>query len=126
MGRVTGIGGIFIKSENSNELQAWYETALGIKRSGDGVAEFHWKEKETGVDAFSIFHVFSKADKYFDPSKAPYMINFRVDNLDEILSQLREKGVKVFPEIQEETYGRFGWIEDPAGNKVELWEPKSS
>ena len=123
MAKVTGIGGIFIKASNNESLQNWYQENLGIQRSASGTAEFKWTEKETGADAFSIFHVFSKEDKYFDPSTSQFMINFRVDDLDGILDQLRKNGVKVFDEIQVESYGRFGWNEDPNGNKVELWEP---
>lgn len=82
-----------------------------------------WKEQD-GSDAFSIFHVFAKDDAYLSLSASLFMINFRVDNLDELLQQLKDQGVKVYDKIEEEPYGRFGWFEDPNGTKVELWEPK--
>ena len=121
MKKVTGIGGVFFKAENPAELAAWYEKHLGIEFGGKTYSAFQFGEKETGSTAFSLF----EADtKYFDPSEKQFMINFRVENLDELLKALREEGVHVFDQSEDVGYGKFGWILDIEGNKIELWEPK--
>jgi predicted enzyme related to lactoylglutathione lyase len=121
MKRVTGIGGIFFKAENPETLAAWYEKHLGVEFGGKVYADFQFQEKESGWTAFSLF----KSDtKYFDPSEKQFMINLRVDNLMALLEALRTEGVHVFEETEDGDYGKFGWILDPEGNKIELWEPK--
>ena len=119
MGKITGLGGVFIKSKDNKKLSQWYVDTLGVPTNENGVCEF----KEEGKGRFSIFHIFSNDDEYFKPSNSSAMINFRVDNLDSVLNRFKKDGVKVYPDIEEETYGRFGWIEDSDGNKVELWDP---
>jgi predicted enzyme related to lactoylglutathione lyase len=125
MKRVTGIGGIFFKARDQEKLYQWYEKHLGVKREphGEGVA-FHWREAEhperEGLTAWSIF---KNDTKYFDPSGAPFMINYRVENLDELLEALRGEGVEIDPKREDYEYGRFAWIMDPEGNRIELWEP---
>jgi predicted enzyme related to lactoylglutathione lyase len=120
MKRVIGIGGVFFKAENPKELAAWYEKHLGIDFGGKVYSDFKFSSEDKGSTAFSLF----KDDtKYFDPSVKQFMINFRVDNLDELLKALREEGVHVFPEAEDTDYGKFGWILDPEGNKIELWQP---
>jgi len=120
MKRATGIGGIFFKATNPKELAAWYEKHLGIEFGGKVYADFQFQEREKGWTAFSLF----EADtKYFEPSAKQYMINLRVENLDELLKVLREEGVHVFDETEDGDYGKFGWILDPEGNKIELWQP---
>jgi predicted enzyme related to lactoylglutathione lyase len=120
MKRATGIGGIFFKANNPKELAAWYERHLGIKFGGKVYADFQFQEPEKGWTAFSLFDA---ETKYFEPSEKQFMINLRVDNLDALLEILREEGVHVFDEREDGDYGKFGWILDPEGNKVELWEP---
>ncbi len=120
MKRVTGIGGIFFKANNPKELAAWYEKHLGIEFGGKVYADFQFQEREKGWTAFSLFDVDTK---YFEPSAKEFMINLRVENLDELLKVLREEGVHVFDEIEDGDYGKFGWILDPEGNKIELWQP---
>lgn len=120
MKRVTGIGGIFFKANNPKELAAWYEKHLGIDFGGKVYADFQFQEREKGSTAFSIFDVDTK---YFEPSAKEFMINLRVENLDELLKVLREEGVHVFDEIEDGDYGKFGWILDIEGNKIELWQP---
>jgi predicted enzyme related to lactoylglutathione lyase len=121
MKRVIGIGGIFFKAENPQKLSAWYQKHLGIEFGGKTYADFQFQEKEKGWAAFSVF----KADtQYFDPSAKEFMFNFRVENLDALLETLRAEGVRVFDETEDGDYGKFGWILDIEGNKIELWEPK--
>lgn len=120
MKRVTGIGGVFFKAENPEELAAWYEKHLGIDFGGKVYADFQFQEIEKGWTAFSFF----EADTtYFEPSNKEFMINLRVENLDELLKVLREEGVQVFDETEDGDYGKFGWILDIEGNKIELWQP---
>lgn len=123
MTRVTGIGGIFFKSPDVPRLSAWYEKHLGLKPD-QGCVNFKWRDaddaEKTGRTVWSIF----PADtKYFDPSKSPFMINYRVENLDALLETLKAEGVTVAPEREDGQYGRFAWIIDPDGNRIELWEP---
>jgi catechol 2,3-dioxygenase-like lactoylglutathione lyase family enzyme len=120
MKRVTGIGGIFFKAKNPKELAAWYQKHLGIDFGGKVYADFQFQEREKGWTAFSLFDA---ETKYFEPSAKEFMINLRVENLFELLKILRAEGVRVFDETEDGDYGKFGWILDPEGNKIELWEP---
>lgn len=124
MAQVTGIGGIFFKADDPEKLYGWYEKHLGIKRQAEGVT-FHWRDAENpereGVTAWAIF---GKDSTYFDPSRAHAMINYRVDDLDALLEALRAAGVEIDPKREDYDFGRFAWIIDPEGNKIELWEPK--
>jgi predicted enzyme related to lactoylglutathione lyase len=126
MKRVTGIGGIFFKAKDPEKLKAWYRTHLGIESEAWG-AVFHWHEDPRSADAATAWNVFPDETKYFEPSKTPFMINYRVDNLTELLSALRTEGVEVDPKSGEDSdFGKFGWVMDPEGNRVELWEPPAS
>jgi len=127
MRRVTGIGGIFFKARNSAALYAWYEKHLGIAREphGEGAA-FRWRDCDTGDEGMTVWSLFPSDTRYFDPSRSPFMINYRVQNLDELLSALRAEGVDVDPRREDYDYGRFAWIMDPEGNRIELWEPSES
>ena len=120
MEHVTGIGGIFFKARDPKKMAAWYREHLGINAE-DGHADFAWREKdrpeEIGRTVWSIF----PADTDYFGSGA--MINYRVSNLDRMLEQLRQRGVTV-EKIEDYDYGRFAWITDPEGNRIELWEPK--
>lgn len=131
MRRVTGIGGIFFKALDPARLLAWYRDHLGLPvetwgRTWGGT-EFEWREKDdpnrTGKTVWSVFDA---GTHYFEPSAAPFMINYRVDNLDAVLAQLRAEGVEVDPRVEESEFGRFGWVMDPEGNRLELWEPPGS
>ncbi len=124
MKRVTGIGGVFFKSEQPEKLKKWYWEHLGVTPDDEGYVSFEWRDKEdpdrVGMTAWEVF----KADTdYFDRSKSPFMINYRVENLKELLDLLREEGVEVEDKIEEASFGKFGWIYDPDGSKIELWEP---
>ncbi len=120
MKRVIGIGGVFIRAENPKELAAWYQKHLGIDFGGKVYSHFEFSPEDKGGTAFSLF---DKETKYFEPSAKQFMINFRVENLDELLKALRAEGVHVFPEPEDTGFGKFGWILDPEGNKIELWQP---
>jgi len=125
MKRVTGLGGLFFKAKDPNAMYEWYEKHLGIQREahGEGVA-FHWREADDPLKAgLTAWSIFPHETRYFDPSPAPFMMNFRVENLAELLKTLREEGVAVDPKVEEYDYGKFGWISDPEGNRIELWEP---
>jgi predicted enzyme related to lactoylglutathione lyase len=126
MKRVTGLGGVFFKTADPKKTRAWYEKHLGMKMDDYGHS-FRWLEledKEPNAPALTQWSPFSSDTKYFAPSEKPYMFNYRVENLVELLKLLREEGVEVIGEIEEFSYGKFGWIMDPEGNKIELWEPK--
>ncbi len=120
MKRVIGIGGIFFKAQNPKALAEWYEKHLGIDFGGKTYSDFQFQEKEKGSTAFSFFE---QDTQYFDPSAKEFMLNLRVENLDEVLKVLRAEGVHVFDETEDGDYGKFGWILDLEGNKIELWEP---
>ena len=125
MKRVTGIGGIFFKSEDSEKLYAWYEKHLGIRRNPDGSGvKFLWHEQEsTQTEGMTIWSIFPKDTKYFNPSHAPFMINYRVEDLNSLLVALKAEGVEIDPHREDGDYGRVAWIIDLDGNRVELWEP---
>ena len=121
--RVTGIGGIFLKADNPDETRNWYQTHLGIK-SGQWGGTFEWAQagqpEKKGYTAWSIF----KSDTtYTNPSTKDTMINYRVENLEELLKVLADEGVEIVGEMETYEYGKFGWIMDPNGYKIELWEP---
>ncbi len=125
MKRVTGIGGIFFKSDNPAELYAWYEKHLGIvcEEHGSG-AMFPWRDGEEGQSTgMTVWAIFPRDTRYFDPSRSGWMINYRVADLDGLLQALKEEGVEIDPHREDYDYGRFAWIMDPEGNRIELWEP---
>lgn len=122
--RVTGIGGVFFKCENPKQINEWYKTHLGIP-AGDYGWSFEWKDKE-GNDGMTQWSAFDAKTNYFSPSEKPFMMNYRVDNLEALLEVLKEEGVTIVGEMQSYDYGKFGWILDPEGNKIELWEPNDS
>lgn len=119
--RVTGIGGLFFKSKNSKELVAWYGKHLGLKTDDYG-STFWWKDNN-GEDCSTQWSPFKDDTTYFSPSEKQFMQNFRVHNLEKLLLQLKAEGVTIVGEMESYDYGKFGWIMDPEGNKIELWEP---
>ncbi|HEX6839712.1 MAG TPA: VOC family protein [Polyangia bacterium] len=123
MERVTGIGGVFWKSKDPKALQAWYAERLGVPAS-DGFMIFEWEDPtHPARKGQTVLAPFPADTKYFEPSTAPFMINFRVRDLDAMLAQLRAAGVRVDDKIEESELGRFGWAIDPDGNRIELWQP---
>ncbi len=119
--RGTGIGGLFFKTENPVKLKEWYKNHLGFN-TDDWGCTFWWKDKE-GKSASTQWSPFKNDTTYFSPSTKEYMFNYRVDNLLELIVKLKEEGVTIIGEVEEYDYGKFGWILDPDGNKIELWEP---
>lgn len=122
--RVTGLGGVFFKAKDPDKLRLWYAKHLGLKSEEDGVVRFRWREAGPSEDrAWTVWSPFPADTRYFEPSAKPYMFNYRVTDLDALLDRLRKEGVAVEDQIREYDYGRFGWIMDPEGNRIELWEP---
>jgi len=125
-GRILGIGGIFFKSARHQELQEWYGRHLGLQDGGHGVM-LPWREKDNPEnEQMTIWSVFPGDTSYFEPSSASFMVNYIVDDLDALLDRLEGEGVRIDPHRQDESYGRFAWIYDPDGNKIELWQPVTS
>ena len=123
-GRVIGVGGIFFKSADQGRLHDWYREKLSLPAAAYG-CEFKWRmHDQPGIEQRTAWCVFPASTTYFDPSPAPFMINYIVDDLDAILAKLESAGVTVDPKREEYDYGRFAWIFDPDGNKIELWEPR--
>lgn len=123
MKRVTGIGGLFFKTENPEETKDWYKKHLGIE-SGPYAGVFEWRHAEDqNKKGFTVWGPFSADTEYFQPSEKEFMFNYRVDDLEKLLEVLEEEGVEVVGEMEEYDYGKFGWIMDPNGQKIELWEP---
>lgn len=123
MERVTGIGGIFFKTKNPKNLRTWYEEHLGIK-CGEHGTEFYWREKDNAERiGLTVWSPFPDNTKYFDPSPSSFMINYRVADLKQLIEQLKNEGVTIAGDLEEHEYGKFAWIIDPDGNKIELWEP---
>ncbi len=118
MARVTGLGGIFYKVEDSERTAAWYRDVLDI--GGEWGAIFPWKQDETG-EAYSLFSQFKATTDYFDPSESRFMVNFRIDDLDAFTAELEGKGIEILGR-QNEEYGKFAWILDCDGIKIELFE----
>ena len=122
--RVTGLGGFFFKTKNPDETKKWYKDHLGLPVDDYGCT-FWWKDTK-GNDCSTQWSPFKEDTDYFSPSKKQFMMNFRVENLHELLDVLKEEGVTIVGEVEEYDYGKFGWILDPEGNKIELWEPIDS
>ena len=125
--RVTGIGGVFFKAKDPKALGAWYQDKLGVAiQPGSSFGMFRWRERgDSGRDATTAWGLFPQTTRYFAPSESSFMINYRVRNLEALLAQLRSAGVTAEGKVVEDFNGKFGWIVDPEGNKIELWEPKS-
>lgn len=123
MKRVTGIGGIFFKCKNPDNVKEWYKTHLGLQTDEYG-ASFEWRlATDSTKKGFTQWSPFSDSTKYFGPSKQTFMINYRVENLVGLVEQLEKEGVTIVDKIETYSYGKFVHILDVEGNKVELWEP---
>src|SRR5687768_16097989 len=123
MKRVTGLGGIFFKARDKEKMKNWYREHLGIDAGQYGFS-FQWRQMDNPeVPGTTVWSIFKDSTKYLDPSGSSFMINYRVENLRELLEQLKKEGIEQVGEMQEEDYGKFAWIMDPEGNKIELWEP---
>ena len=120
MARVTGIGGIFFKAKDPKALQDWYIRHLGIEPDDLGYVVMQWGGDHEGS---TVWAPFADDSHYMGPAENKWMINYRVDDLDSLLAELRSKGIRVDDETMDDENGRFGWCWDPEGNKVELWQP---
>lgn len=121
---VRGIGGVFFKSRDPKALGQWYSEKLGVRVEDFGGAAFQWRDLDRPDRiGYTIWSPFAANTTYFEPSSAPFMVNFRVDDLAATLLSLRSSGVEVDPKIEESEFGKFAWVMDPEGNRIELWEP---
>lgn len=124
MKKVTGIGGIFFKCKDPGKITEWYHKNLGLDTNPYG-ASFEWYEApDEGKKAMTQWTPFADNTKYFEPSEKDFMINYRVEDLETLVEELKENGVTVLDDIESYDYGKFVHILDPEGNKIELWEPK--
>src|ERR1044072_619051 len=124
---VTGIGGVFFKANDPEKLGAWDREHLGRDVGEYGGVTFREGEASAGEsprrEAYTVWSPFAADTDYFAPSEKPFMINFRVTDLDALLAQLRSEGVEVDDRTEKSEFGYFGWVMDPEGNRIELWEP---
>jgi predicted enzyme related to lactoylglutathione lyase len=121
--RVTGIGGIFFKSKDPEKIKNWYQKHLGLDTDAYGTC-FEWRQADDASQkGFSQWSPFHESTEYFNPSDQSFMINYRVEDLEWLVQQLKNEGVKVLDEIEYYDYGKFVHILDTEGNKIELWEP---
>jgi len=126
MAKVIGIGGVFFRSGDPDRLYAWYEKHLGLPRSPGGDVLFPWKQAgDEPKDQTTVWALFPKDTGYFGPANPAFMVNYIVDDLDGMLADLRAAGAQVEDRLEESEYGRFGWVTDPEGNRIELWQPPS-
>jgi predicted enzyme related to lactoylglutathione lyase len=124
MKRVTGIGGIFFKAKDAPALRAWYKRYLGIDVQAWGGAAFTWTDpdgKPTG--GMTVWSIAPRESDQFAPSSASFMVNYRVEDLRALVAALKAEGCNVLDKIDDSEYGKFAWVIDPEGNKVELWQP---
>jgi predicted enzyme related to lactoylglutathione lyase len=121
-GRITGVGGVFFKAKDPKALAAWYRDVLGMPLEAWGGAKLRYDAPQHPPAL--IWSAFPESTRYFAPSTAPFMINYAVDDMDAYLGRLAAKGVAVLKRTDDDPNGRFAWIVDPEGNKIELWEPK--
>ncbi|KGI78641.1 VOC family protein [Oleiagrimonas soli] len=120
MAKVTGLGGIFFKARDPQALSAWYREHLGLDIGEWGGAMY---PEDASRPGYMLWSPFKEDTTYFAPSDKPFMVNFRVDDLDALLAQLREAGQPVEDRVEESEFGKFGWVMDPEGTRVELWQP---
>lgn len=124
MARITGIGGVFFKSKgDSAALAAWYRTHLGMALEDFGGAVLKWPDDKADDGGLTVWHVAARDSQWFSPSESAFMINYRVDDLEALLGQLRAAGIGIVAGPESHENGKFAWIMDPDGNKVELWQP---
>jgi predicted enzyme related to lactoylglutathione lyase len=124
MAKITGIGGVFIKSKGKGaELAAWYKKHLGLGLEDWGGAILRWPDDRAEDRGLTVWTSADADTQWFNPSASSFMINYRVDNLVELLAQLRADGVEIVGGPESHENGKFAWIMDPDGNKLELWEP---
>jgi predicted enzyme related to lactoylglutathione lyase len=120
MAKAVGLGGVFLKARDPMALTAWYANRFGIARGEDPTSVVFDGPESMGM---TVFAHFPEKTEYFGDGPQRSMVNLRVDNLDELLAELAAAGVRIDPKREDYPYGRFAWIWDPEGNRVELWQP---
>jgi predicted enzyme related to lactoylglutathione lyase len=121
--KVLGLGGVFLKARDPARLAAWYREALGVDAQDYGGTFVTQFPLAAGPDGYAVWSIFAQSTTYFP---GPTMVNFRVRDLDAMLVQLRAFGAEVDERVEDAEYGRFGWVTDPEGNRIELWQPAAS
>ncbi|MEO1041204.1 MAG: VOC family protein [Pseudomonadota bacterium] len=124
MAKIVGLGGVFFKSADPKDRKEWYAKHLGL-HPGDGYegVEMRWRRPDNNRQNMSLVSFFDPDTNYFGQGGQPFMLNFVVDDLDGMLTKLRADGCKVDDQVVSESYGKFGWLTDPDGVRIELWEP---
>ena len=123
MARVTGVGGVFLKAGDPKALAAWYAKHLGLVPSEYGGVSFAWTDEVPAGTGMTTWSTFPESSTYFGAGPQRTMINYRVDDLDALLVELEAAGVEIDPKRDSASYGKFAWITDPEGNRLELWQP---
>ncbi len=123
MARVTGIGGVFLKAKDPKALSAWYAKHLNVVEAEYGGFTFKWSDEVPKGTGSTSWMLFPETSKHFGPGPQMAMINYRVDDLDGLLEKMKADGVTIDPKREDASYGKFAWIFDPEGNKIELWQP---
>lgn len=122
--RATAIGGIFFRAKDPKALKAWYEKHLGLSAADEGSCIFRWRDAEKpGPPGMTVWCAFPEKTDYFGPVDAQLMVNYRVDDLDAVLAGLAAEGIGLSKPLEDASYGRFAWIDDPEGHRIELWQP---
>ncbi len=125
MAKVTGIGGVFIKArKDAKDLVSWYQTNLGLEPEEFGAVVLNWIEDTAEDNGSTHWCIAEKDSEWFNPSTARFMINYRVDDMEGMIRQLKEAGTDLYQGPESHENGKFAWVLDPDGNKIELWEPK--
>ncbi len=124
MAKITGVGGVFFKTENPKELAEWYKQHLGLLLEEWGGAVLLWQQDQAEDKGLTVWNLAPKNTQWFKPSDSSFMINYRIDNMEEMIEQLKRGNIKILQGPEYHENGVFAWILDPAGNKLELWEPK--
>jgi len=125
MGHITGLGGVFFKSKDGTALKKWYQKHLEFPVDDYGVM-FKFRDHENpDQEGYAVWSPFKEDTDYFSPGNKDFMINFRVRDLDGLLKKLKSEGIEQIGKMEEYEFGRFAWIIDPEGTKIELWEPGS-
>ena len=123
MAKVTGIGGVFFKASDPKALAAWYQKHLGMQLEVFGGSIMRWPDDKAEDKGCTVWHLAEKSSTWFEPSESSFMINYRVDDMDALIAQLTAAGIAIHKGPESHENGKFAWIMDPDGNKVELWQP---
>ncbi len=127
MAKVLGIGGVFLKADDPEQLYGWYERHLGLKRDNPACVLFPWRHADDPAkQGMTVWSLFPRGTAYFGPAAQTVMVNYIVDDLDGVLQALRDAGAQVDDKREDTEYGRFGWATDPEGNRIELWQAPAS